>query len=195
MRANRGRRIGYPLDAVDPAAIPAALDTAGNVDQSVYADNHFEDIDGKCMDLDGFHDGEIRDNACISRKQADQYPYAQYGIVFNNSNLDMQPVNIAITGNLIDGAGYGGIFLIGSGNVVSRNRLLQLNRDHCTGDMRQARCNYASDQPALLHKAVTAWGRCGPPGAYQGNLIENNEISGFAIAHSCVRRARCFKAQ
>jgi hypothetical protein len=189
VRGNRGRRIGYPLDAVDTAAIPAALDTAGNVDKSVYADNHFEDVDGKCMDLDGFHDGEIRNNACISRKQADQYPYAQYGIVFNNSNLDMQPVNITITGNLIDGAGYGGIFLIGSGNVVSRNRLLQLNRDHCTGDMRQARCNFAPDQPALLHSGIYLGSGADRPAHTAGNLIEDNEISGFAIVHSCVAAA------
>src|ERR1017187_6250205 len=124
VRGNSGRRIGYPPELVDIAnwAVPAALDTAGNVDKSVYAGNHFEDINGKCMDLDGFHDGEIRDNSCISRKSYDEYPYAHFGIVFNNSNPDMQPVNVTIVGNLIDGAGYGGIFLIGAGHVVSGNR-------------------------------------------------------------------------
>ena len=108
--AIRGRRIGYPPDLVDIAswAVPAALDTAGNVDKSVYAGNHFEDIDGKCMDLDGFHDGEIRDNSCISRKSDAEYPWAQFGIVFNNSNPDFEPGNVVVTGNLIDGAGYGG---------------------------------------------------------------------------------------
>ena len=183
---NTGRGIGYPLQFVDPAAVPAALDTAGNVDQSVYTGNHFEDIDGKCMDLDGFHDGEIRNNSCISRKSSDQYPYAQYGIVFNNSNLDMQPVNVTIVGNLIDGAGYGGIFLIGSGHLVSANRLLGLNRDHCTGDMRQARCNYAPDQPALLHSGIYLGRGADSPAHTVGNRIQGNEISVFAIAHTCV---------
>ena len=186
---NSGRGIGYPLEFVDLAAVPAALDTAGNVAKSIYAGNHFEDIDGKCMDLDGFHDGEIRDNSCISRKPYDRYPYAQYGIVFNNSNPDMQPVNVTILDNLIDGTGYGGIFLIGSRNLVSRNRLLGLNRNRCTGDMRQARCNYAPDQPALLHSGIYLGRGADRPAHTVGNLIENNEISGFAIAHTCVAAA------
>jgi hypothetical protein len=186
---NTGRGIGYPVEFVDTGAVPAAIDTSGNVDKSVYAGNHFEDIDGKCMDLDGFHDGEIRGNTCISRQPDDRYPYAQYGIVFNNSNLDMQPVNVTIVDNLIDGAGYGGIFVIGSGHVVSGNRLLGLNRDRCTGDMRQARCNYAPDQPALLHSGIYL-GRGADRQAHTvGNRIERNEISGFAIAHTCVTAA------
>jgi hypothetical protein len=188
---NTGRGIGYPLELVDMAgyAVPAAIDTAGNVDKSVYAGNHFEDINGKCMDLDGFHDGEIRGNSCISRKSYDAYPYAQYGIVFNNSNLDMQPVNVTIVGNLIDGTGYGGIFLIGAGHVVSANRLLGLNRDRCTGDMRQARCNYAPDQPALLHSGIYLGRGADRPAHTVGNRIQGNEISGFAIAHTCVAAA------
>jgi hypothetical protein len=185
---NRGRNIGYPLELVDMAgsAIPVALDTAGNVDRSAYVGNRFEDVDGQCIDLDGFHDGEVRGNSCISRGSFDDYPNAQYGIVFGNSNPDMQPVNVAIIGNLIDGAGYGGIFLIGSGHVVSGNRLLRLNRDRCTGDMRQARCNYAPDQPALLHSGIYLGGGAARPAHTAGNRIRDNEISGFALAQTCV---------
>jgi hypothetical protein len=188
---NTGREIGYPRDLVDMAgyAVPAAIDTAGNVDKSVYAGNHFEDINGKCMDLDGFHDGEIRGNSCISRKSYDEYPYAQYGIVFNNSNPDMEPVNVTIIGNLIDGAGYGGIFLIGSGHVISGNRLLGLNRNRCTGDMRQARCNYAADQPALLHSGIYLGSGADRLAHTAGNRIQANEISGFAMEHTCVAGA------
>jgi hypothetical protein len=186
---NTGRGIGYPLEILDPAAAPAALDTSGNVDKSIYAGNRFEDINGKCMDLDGFHDGEIRNNACISRKPGDRYPNAQYGIVFNNSNIDMQSVNVTIAGNLIDGAGYGGIFLIGSGHVVTGNRLLGLNRDHCTGDMRQAHCNYAPDQPALLHSGIYLGSGAERPARTMGNRIEGNEISGFDVANTCVSAA------
>ena len=191
VRGNSGRRIGYPPELVDIAnwAVPAALDTAGNVDKSVYAGNHFEDINGKCMDLDGFHDGEIRDNSCISRKSYDEYPYAHFGIVFNNSNPDMQPVNVTIVGNLIDGAGYGGIFLIGAGHVVSGNRLLGLNRNRCTGDMRQARCNYAPDQPALLHSGIYLARGADRPADTVRNRIQGNVISGFAIGHTCVAAA------
>ena len=152
------------------------------MDKSVYTGNHFEDINGKCMDLDGFHDGEIRGNSCISQRSYDDYPNAQYGIVFDNSNPDMQSVNVTIIDNLIDGTGYGGIFLIGSGHVVSGNRLLGLNRDRCTGDMRQARCNDAPDQPALLHSGIYLGSGAARPAHTVNNRIQGNQISGFAIA-------------
>ena len=188
---NAGRRVGYPPEFVDMAnyAVPAAIDTAGNVDLSVYVDNHFEEIDGKCIDLDGFHDGAVRDNSCISRQSQDQYPYAQYGIVFNNSNPDAEPVNVTLTGNLIDGAGYGGIFLIGSRHLVSGNRLLGLNRDQCTGDMTRPGCNYAPEQPDLLHSGIYLGSGGARPAQTVGNRIERNEISGFAMRHSCVAAA------
>jgi hypothetical protein len=188
---NTGGRIGYPPELVDIAnyAVPVALDTAGNVDLSVYVGNHFEDIDGKCIDLDGFHDGEVRDNSCISRKSQDQYPYAQYGIVFNNSNPDAEPVNVTITGNLIDGAGYGGIFLLGSRHLVSGNRLFGLNRDRCTGDMTRPGCNYAPEEPDLLHSGIYLGSAGARPAATVDNRIERNEISGFAMQHSCVAAA------
>jgi len=188
---NAGGRIGYPPQLVDLAAsaIPVAIDTAGNVDLSSYVGNHFEEIDGKCIDLDGFHDGEVRDNSCISRKSPDQYPYAQYGIVFNNSNPDAEPVNVTISGNLIDGTGFGGIFLIGSRHLVSGNRLLGLNRNRCTGDMSRPGCNYAPDQPDLLHSGVYLGRGAARPANTVGNRIERNEISGFALEHSCVAAA------
>jgi len=185
---NTGTRIGYPLELVDMAgyAVPAALDTAGNVDKSVYTDNRFEDVNGKCIDLDGFHDGEVRDNSCISRKPYDQYPYAQYGIVMNNSNPDADPLNMVISGNLIEGAGYGGLFLLGTGNLVSGNQFLGLNRNRCTGDMTQARCNYAPGEPALLHSGIYL-GRGGARRApAHDNRIVANRISGFGIARSCI---------
>lgn len=188
---NTGARIGYPVELVDMAdyAVPVAVDTAGNVDQSVYAGNRFEEINGQCIDLDGFHDGEVRDNSCISRKGYDQYPYAQYAIVFGNSNPDAEPVNVTISGNLIDGAGYGGIFLLGSGHVVSGNRLAGLNRNHCTGDMTQARCNYAPDQPALLDSGIYLGRAAARPAVTKGNRITDNQISGFGMKASCVAAA------
>jgi hypothetical protein len=53
---NSGARIGFPKPDVDveAQAIPVALDTAGNVDHSLYAGNRFRQIEGKCIDLDGF---------------------------------------------------------------------------------------------------------------------------------------------
>ena len=191
VEGNTGRRIGYPLELVDMAGygIPVGLDTAGNVDHSSYVGNRFEEVDGQCIDLDGFHDGEVRENSCISPGAYGQYPNAQYGIVFGNSNPDMQPVNVSIVGNLIDGAGYGGIFLIGARHVVSGNRLLGLNRNRCTGDMRQPRCNYAPDQPALLHSGIYLGRGAARPADTVSNRIEDNQISGFDIAQTCVAAA------
>jgi parallel beta-helix repeat protein len=185
---NTGTRIGYPAALVDMAsyAVPVAIDTAGNVDKSIYAGNRFEDIDGQCIDLDGFHDGEVRDNSCISHGPYGDYPNAQYGIVFGNSNPEVEPVNVTISGNLIDGAGYGGIFLIGSRNLITGNRLLGLNRNRCTGDMTQPRCNYAPDQPALLHSGIYLGRGAARPADTVNNRITGNEISGFGIKGSCV---------
>jgi len=131
----------------------------------------------------------VRDNSCISRKSQDQYPYAHYGIVFNNSNPDAESVNVTVTGNLIDGAGYGGIFLIGSRHLLSGNRLLRLNRDRCTGDMTRPGCNYAPDQPDLLHSGIYLGSGAQRPAKTEQNRIEHNEISGFAMEHSCVAAA------
>ena len=83
---------------VEGGGIPVAIDTAGNVDRSVYAGNRFEEVNGKCIDLDGFHHGEVRDNACVNRGSADDYPHGHYGIVFNNSNPDMQSEDVTVSG-------------------------------------------------------------------------------------------------
>ncbi|HXM45540.1 MAG TPA: right-handed parallel beta-helix repeat-containing protein [Bryobacteraceae bacterium] len=188
VRGNRGRRIGYPPDLVDAVnwAVPVAIDTGGNVDRSIYAGNHFEDINGKCMDLDGFHDGEIRDNSCISRKPPDQYPDAQYGIVFNNSNPDYQPSNVLVTGNLIDGAGYGGLCLLGSHQVVTGNRFLGLNRNRCTSDRTRPRCDYSAGDPALLRAGIYLVPGAARPAKTEHNRIAGNEVSGFGMRQYCI---------
>ncbi|HLY19329.1 MAG TPA: right-handed parallel beta-helix repeat-containing protein [Bryobacteraceae bacterium] len=188
---NRGRRIGYPFDLVDMAgwAVPVALDTAGNVDHSAYTGNQFEDVNGKCLDLDGFHDGEIRDNACISRKFYDEYPFAQFGIVFNNANPDMLSSNVIVTGNLIDGAGYGALYLLGSHQVITRNRFLGLNRNRCTSDRTRPRCDYSAGDPALLQSGIYLVAGAARPANTAHNEITDNEISGFGMSGRCIAAA------
>jgi hypothetical protein len=154
---NTGRRIGYPAGIVD--AEPVGVDTAGNVDRSVYAANRFRDIRGKCIDLDGFHDGEVRGNVCAD--------VTGYGIVMNNTNPDMQSSFIRVEGNVIDGAGFGGIFVIGHDNVVRHNRLLNLNR-RPQGD-------------PVLRSGIYLGDRAERPAPAQRNVIEDNQITGAAL--------------
>ncbi len=191
VRGNRGRRIGYPTELVDVRswAVPAAIDTAGNVDKSTYADNHFEDIDGKCMDLDGFHDGEIRDNSCISRGGYDEYPWAQFGIVFNNASPDMQSVNVVVTGNVIDGAGYGGLYLLGSHHAITGNRFVNLNRNGCDKDRTRARCDTGGGDAGLLRAGIYLVGGAARPAHTADNQISGNEVEGFGMRKYCVEGA------
>jgi hypothetical protein len=173
VRDNSGQRIGYPADIVD--AEPVGVDTAGNVDRSVYVGNRFREINGKCIDLDGFHDGEVRDNVCTN--------ITGYGIVMNNTNPDMQSSGIRVEGNTIDGAGFGGIFVIGGPNVVTGNRLLNLNRRH-EGD-------------PLLNTGIYIGDKAERPAPPHGNVIERNTITGAktcvggAVGSSTVRANEC----
>jgi hypothetical protein len=173
---NSGRWVGYPADVVDieHLAVPAALDTAGNVERSVYARNRFEELDGKCIDLDGFHDGEVLDNTCVNvDRNPEAYPYSQYGIVMNNSNPDMQSRNIRVVGNTIVAPRFGGIFVIGEGHMVVRNRLLDLNRSYV-------------EEPGLLGSGIFLGLGANRPAPARGNRIEDNEITGYRMAAHCL---------
>jgi hypothetical protein len=184
---NRGRMIGYPAEEVDleGQAFPVAVDTAGNVDRSVYQNNQFEEIDGKCFDLDGFHDGEVSGNSCVNQEEAKAYPFGNFGIIMNNSNPDMQSRNIRITGNTIDGGLFGGIFIIGSGHTVSGNRLLRLNIAHCN-DPGPINCGYAQNQPDLLRSGIYLGAGADRPDPAKGNTVENNQIAGYGMSRHCV---------
>jgi hypothetical protein len=178
---NAGRAIGFPLDAVDVEghAVPVAIDTAGNVEHCSYSGNRFEEIDGKCIDLDGFHDGEIRANVCVNRAPPGQYRFGNYGIVMNNSNPDMQSRNIRVVDNLIDSPLFGGIFVIGTGHRIAGNRLLNLNTAHCG-------CSYSADDPDILSSGIYLGRGAERPAPARGNLIEDNEIQGFQMKARCI---------
>ena len=186
---NTGRFIGFPPELVDVEGhgTPVAIATAGNTDHSVYRGNRFEEINGKCIDLDGFHDGEERTNTSVNRGAAGEYPYGHYGIVMNNSNPDMQSQGVRIVENEIDGALYGGIFVIGSRNLVSRNRLHRLNLAHCPGNT--APCSYAADQPDLLRSGIYLGAGAERPAPAHDNMIEENTISGFGMSAYCIAAA------
>jgi hypothetical protein len=185
---NQGERIGFPVEAVDieHRAIPVAIDTAGNVEQSLYAGNRFEEINGKCIDLDGFHDGEVRDNVCVNRGPAGDYRFGHYGIVMNNSNPDMRSEKIRVVGNEIDGVLFGGIFVIGTGHTVARNRLLHLNMAHCNEQATRFGCYDVAGEPDILRSGIYLGRGAERPAPARGNLIEDNEISGFKMDTRCI---------
>ncbi|HTW67046.1 MAG TPA: right-handed parallel beta-helix repeat-containing protein [Bryobacteraceae bacterium] len=185
---NRGADIGVPAAQADlpGGATPVAIDSAGDVSMSVYKGNQFEDVDGQCIDLDGFHDGQVIENSCINRKPGAAYPLSHDGIIFGNSNPDMRSENVVVKGNLIQGFGYGGVYLIGRGHQIADNRFLEINRNHCTGDMHIAICAYAPDEPAMLRSGIYLASHAARPAETEGNVIEHNQISGFGMDKWCI---------
>ena len=62
-------------------------------------------------------------NTCTNKLAREAYPYGHFGIVFNNTNPDMQSEAVRVIGNVIDGTKFGGIFVIGRGHTIQGNRL------------------------------------------------------------------------
>ncbi len=186
---NTGARIGFPSDAVDPLAQPAAIATFGNVDHSIYLKNRFEEVDGKCLDLDGFHDGAVTQNECADRRLPSEYPFGHFGIVMNNSDPAGEPANIEISGNVIDGAKYGGLFVIGSGHRITGNRFEHLNTANCEEGSQKQGCSYLKDEPKMLTSGIYL-GRGGArPAVARGNTIRDNKVSGYKMKSRCIAAA------
>jgi hypothetical protein len=185
---NKGRMIGYPAEEVDyeGRAFPVAVDTAGNVDKTFYRNNQFEEIDGKCFDLDGFHDGEVSNNVCRNEDEVKAYPYGNFGIIMNNSNPDMQSRNIRIENNTIEGTLFGGIFIIGSGHTVIGNHLSHLNKAHCNEPGPINCVGAAGNQPDLLRTGIYLGAGADRPDPSLSNRVENNEIGGYGMSRHCI---------
>ena len=185
---NSGTRIGYPVEAVDieNGGIPIAMDTAGDVDHTDYLRNTFEEVDGQCVNLDGFHDGAVRDNRCTNRKAAEDYPYGSLGMAMNNTHPDAHSNNIEISGNLIDGSKFGGLFLMGSGNRVIGNRFVRLNLAGCNESAAKFPCIYKADEPQLLNTGIYLGRGVARLEETRGNVIRGNRVSGHKMKARCV---------
>lgn len=188
VQRNTAVRTGYPDAAIDleGRAYPAAIDTAGNTDRTIYSDNRIEETNGKCIDLDGFHDGEVRGNVCINRGPPEQYPHGNYGIVMNNSNPDMESRNIVIAGNQIERPLFGGIFVIGTGHRIEGNRLKGINQARCNEGAARFGCYYGAGEPDMLRAGIYLGRGAERPAVAMGNTIQDNDISGFEMAKRCV---------
>lgn len=187
---NSGRRIGFPNEIVDVEnqGTPVGIDTAGNVENSTYEHNTFEQINGKCIDLDGFHDGSVRSNTCVNRGKPEDYPFGHFGIVFNNANLDMKSQNVLVEDNELDGMKFGGIFLIGTGHRLLHNRLLHINTAHCNENRAQFGCS-ALGEPEVLETGIYLGSHAEHPAPARGNRIEGNTISGWKMKTRCIQAA------
>lgn len=188
---NTGAYIGYPAAGVDMAsgAIPAALDTAGNTEGCVYTENRFEEINGKCIDLDGFHDGVVSANRCVNRNAAEAYPHGNVGIVFNDSHPHTRSNRIVVEDNEIDGTLFSGIFVIGPGHRIVKNRLLNLNMAHCNESRAKFGCYNPAGDPDLLQTGIYLGRGVLRPNPARDSVIRDNLITGYRMAERCIAAA------
>ncbi|MBL8211474.1 MAG: right-handed parallel beta-helix repeat-containing protein [Bryobacterales bacterium] len=187
---NTGNFIGFPPDIVDMehGAVPVAIDTAGDVEHSTYSENVFDEVNGKCIDLDGFHDGVVSRNRCNNSRDASAYPHGHYAIVLNNSFPDMESKNIEIDGNNMSGFRFGGIFLIGSGHLVRNNIFEKINLAKCNENV-AAGCLYKADEPDLLRSGIYLGKGAHRPAPSTKLEITGNIVQGYGMEKYCVMAA------
>jgi parallel beta helix pectate lyase-like protein len=185
---NTGSQVGYPYEVVDTegGGTPVAIDTAGNVDKSVYEQNEFLEINGKCIDLDGFHHGDVLKNTCRNKLAAEQYPVGSIGIVLNNSNPGMQSESVRLIGNIIDGVKFSGLFVIGSGHTIQGNQMLRLNQAGCNESHAKFGCLYNPKEPGLLESGIYLSKHGERVDPSRQNTISGNIITGFKMAERCI---------
>ncbi len=190
--SNKGSEIGIPVEYIDfPGyGTPVAIDTAGNVDHSSYIGNEFTTVNGQCINLDGFHDGEITGNSCVNdpATAADRLGL-HYGVSMGNHDPAMTSSNIEILNNTFRGFAYGGLFLFGQNNRIEGNRFLDLNLAGC-GIAPSVKCAALLDEPDALRSGIYLSDNGGRPVVTRDNVIRNNTITGAGIAAHCVTAKR-----
>ena len=175
---NTIRNVGYPVEIAEGE--PVGIDTAGNVEATIYRDNRLFEINGKCFDLDGFHDGTVAGNRCVNAQPVAAYPLGNFGIVFNDSHPDSVSRNIFVHDNVIDGTKYGAMFVIGSGHTITNNQFLRLNLARSTDGLLGASIFFANgvlrpNPPRAVvvnDNTITGQARC--PAPYEGVRLERN---------------------
>jgi parallel beta-helix repeat protein len=103
--------------------------------------------------------------------------------VFNNTNPDMQSSGIRIEENVIDGTKYGGIFVIGHGNTIVRNKLRRINQARCND---APGCVYDEAQPELLRTGIYIGSRAERPAPARDNVVMDNTVSGYGMDRYCI---------
>ena len=83
---------------------------------------------------------------------------------------------------------FGGIFLIGTGHKILRNRMLHINTAHCNENRAKFGCS-ALGEPEVLETGIYLGSHAEHPDAARGNLIEGNTISGWKMKTRCIQAA------
>jgi len=125
----------------------------------------------------------------VNRAAPGTYPLGNYSIVMNNTNPDMRTQNIRILDNTLDSAVFGGIFVIGTGNYIARNRLWNINTAHCNDNIAHYGCNYATADPEILESGIYLGRGAERPAPARGNVVEDNWITGWKMSFHCVEAA------
>ena len=70
------------------------------------------------------------------------------------------------------------------------NRLLNLNTAHCNEGAARFGCYYAPGEPDMLRSGIYLGRGAERPAPARGNVIEDNEITGFKMAERCIAKRR-----
>ena len=173
---NLVREVGYPAAIVDVEneGYPVGIDTAGNVDASSYRDNRLFEVNGKCFDLDGFHDGNVSCNLCVNTRERAAYPHANLAVLFNDSHPESESRNIVLDGNTFDGMIYGAAFIYGHGHRIENNRFVNVNRAGFDGDPAYLRAGFYFAAGLL---------RPNPP---RNIILRRNTVEGYRMKERCL---------
>ena len=188
IEGNTGVNIGYPFDAVDVEnqGIPVAMDTAGNVDQSEYTGNPLKRSMASVSIWMAFMTAPCAATAARTTKLPPIIRQGSFGMAMNNANPETHSNNIEISNNVIDGAKFGGLYLMGSGNRVIGNRFVHLNLAGCNESAKQFGCIYKANEPEMLESGIYLGAGASRPEPVRGNIIRDNEISGHGMKSHCI---------
>ena len=107
-------------------------------------------------------------------------------MAMNNTNPNAHSNNIEISGNLIDGSKFGGLYLMGSGNKIIGNRFVRLNLAGCNESAGKFPCIYKADEPQMLDTGIYLGRGVARLEETRGNVIRGNHISGHMMKARCV---------
>ena len=128
---------------------------------------------------------------CTNKLTAGEYPYGHFGIVFNNTNPDMQSEAIRVdAATIIDGTKFGGIFVIGRGHTIQGNRLSAAKSGSLQRIAREIRLHLqrrgAGD---AADRDLSGQARPSVRISRGKNKITGNVITGFKMAERCIAAA------